>query len=80
MGEGKTKKSRRGGAGAGEGGSWHLTVKHAFLMRALVLCIPIHRSLPRTEPGRETERDRRGGMRRSRVAAGRKKNEALVER
>lgn len=63
---GKDKENRRrdgggGGGGVGEGGSWHLTVKHAFLMSALVLCIPILRSLHHIEPGKQTEQGRRGG-------------------
>lgn len=44
--------------GAGEGGSWHLTVKHAFLMSALVLRIPILRSQHHAEPGKHGEERR----------------------
>lgn len=42
-------------------GSWHLTVKHAFLMSALGFCIPILRSLHHTEPEKLTEQGRRRG-------------------
>lgn len=74
----KKKKNRRCGGGVGEeGGSWHLTVKHAFLMSALVVCIPILRSLHQTEPGKQTGHREESKMRRSRV--GTVKPKTLVE-
>lgn len=52
----KDKENRRHD-GVGDGGSWYLTVKHAFLMMALVLCTPILRSLSQTEPGKQMKQD-----------------------
>lgn len=53
----KDKENRRRD-GFGDGGSWHLTVKHAFLMRALVLCTPILRSLSHAEPRKQMKQER----------------------
>lgn len=60
---GKDKENRRHG-GRREGSSWHLTVKHVFLMIGLVRCIPVLRSLHCTKPGRNQgeRRVRRSGV------------------
>lgn len=57
---GKDKENRRhSGGGHGEGISGHLTVMYDFLMRALVLCIPILRSLQHAEPGKQMQMERK---------------------
>lgn len=52
--EEKDKEVSRRGCCAGEGSSWHLTVRHVFLI-VLVLRISIPRSLLYTKPWKQVE-------------------------